>query len=79
MSWLVAEILHLIAIAIVLFLIAALLAPFESLGWWAGWSRAWPARSACRRSLRRALAAPILRHPVTCSSSAASVSRMRPR
>jgi len=41
-SWLVTEILRLIAIAIVLFLIAALLAPFESLGWWAGWSRAWP-------------------------------------
>ena len=42
MSWVLTEILNLIAIAIVLLLIAALLAPFESLGWWAGWSSRWP-------------------------------------
>ncbi|HEY3229268.1 MAG TPA: hypothetical protein VGJ87_08610, partial [Roseiflexaceae bacterium] len=42
MSWLVTEIAQLIAIAIGLILIAALLAPFEALGWWAGWSTRWP-------------------------------------
>jgi hypothetical protein len=42
LSWLLTEIVELIAIAAGLFLIAALLAPFESLGWWAGWSQRWP-------------------------------------
>jgi hypothetical protein len=41
-SWVLTAILYLIAIAIGLLLIAALLAPLESLGWWAGWSRRWP-------------------------------------
>jgi hypothetical protein len=40
--WLLTEFVQLLLIAIVLFLIAALLAPLESLGWWAGWSRRWP-------------------------------------
>lgn len=42
MYWLLTEFIQLFLIAIILFLIAALLAPFESLGWWAGWSRRWP-------------------------------------
>ncbi|MBC8075115.1 MAG: hypothetical protein H7Y32_03490 [Chloroflexales bacterium] len=33
---------QLVALAALLFLIAGLLAPFETLGWWAGWSRRWP-------------------------------------
>jgi hypothetical protein len=41
-SWLVTEIAQLIGIAIGLILVAALLAPFEALGWWAGWSTRWP-------------------------------------
>jgi hypothetical protein len=37
MGWLIQEIFALIGLALLLFLLAAMLAPFESLGWWAGW------------------------------------------
>jgi len=37
-DWLLSEFVQLFLIAIILFVIAALLAPLESLGWWAGWS-----------------------------------------
>ncbi|MBI4928191.1 MAG: hypothetical protein HY835_10530 [Anaerolineae bacterium] len=38
MLWLFSQILALIGLGLLLVTIAALLAPFESLGWWAGWS-----------------------------------------
>ncbi len=37
MSWLLSQTILLLLIGVVLFLVAALLAPLESLGWWAGW------------------------------------------
>jgi hypothetical protein len=40
--WLLTEFVQLLLIAIILFLVAALLAPLESLGWWAGWSTRFP-------------------------------------
>jgi hypothetical protein len=42
MNWYITSIIELGTIAVILFLIAALFAPFESLGWWAGWSKRWP-------------------------------------
>lgn len=42
MSWLVEGIRDSLTIALMLLVLAAALAPFESLGWWAGWSRRWP-------------------------------------
>lgn len=42
MSWIFTIIAYLIAIALLLGLVAAVIAPFESLGWWAGWSKRWP-------------------------------------
>lgn len=43
MHWLLTDLLQFLAVALGLFLLAALLAPFESLGWWAGWGARWPA------------------------------------
>jgi len=37
MNWLIDQIFTLIGLGLFLFLIAAVLAPLESLGWWAGW------------------------------------------
>ena len=42
MHWLLAEFIQIFLIAIILFVVAALLAPYESLGWWAGWSKRSP-------------------------------------
>ena len=38
MNWVIEQIFALIGLGLFLFLIAAVLAPLESLGWWAGWS-----------------------------------------
>lgn len=38
MNWVFSQILWLIGVSLLLVLVAAVLAPFESLGWWAGWS-----------------------------------------
>lgn len=35
-------IMQVVTIALLIFMIAALVAPFEALGWWAGWSKRWP-------------------------------------
>jgi hypothetical protein len=37
MTWMIDEILAIIGLALLIILIAGILAPFESLGWWAGW------------------------------------------
>src|SRR4051794_5586112 len=41
MTSLLPEIYQLVGVVVLLVLIAALLAPFESLGWWAGWDQRW--------------------------------------
>jgi hypothetical protein len=41
-DWLPTEFVQLFLIAIILFLVAALLAPLESLSWRAGWSTRFP-------------------------------------
>lgn len=41
MAWLIPEIVQLVGIVLLLILVAALIAPFESLGWWAGWDQRW--------------------------------------
>jgi len=38
MNWVIDQVFSLIGLALFLFLIAAVFAPLESLGWWAGWS-----------------------------------------
>jgi hypothetical protein len=38
MEWVLSQILSLIGIGLFIFALAALIAPLESLGWWAGWS-----------------------------------------
>ncbi len=42
MDWIITKLVDVGTIALLLFLIVALFAPFESLGWWAGWSKRWP-------------------------------------
>jgi hypothetical protein len=42
MEWLISQIWTLIGLAIFLFLVAAVMAPLETLGWWAGWSKSSP-------------------------------------
>ena len=38
MHWLIDQIFTLVGLGLFLLLVAAVLAPLESLGWWAGWS-----------------------------------------
>lgn len=46
------------AVALVLFVLAAVIAPFETLGWWAGWSRRLPRPISLSEGLTAAFEAP---------------------
>lgn len=57
MSWLITGTIYFLIIAFGLLLVAALLAPFESLGWWAGWSKRWPDPLDLAQPIQQPLAA----------------------